>query len=220
MKRILLLLLFIAAVCANAVEVRIKLKDGSNVFGILVWQNDKQMGIATSKDGRAAMRAVDKKDIVDIADVTAEHEAEIARFKAMAAESEKRTEETKKLMELIKKEQKKPSVPQNVLITKSTKERIEKDIAAAEEELRRRQKDVPEVQELLDDFLRQRPTTLKSLEQRKQLNRKENELRVQLKGAQIAVEIAKAKVKALRDELGLVNQRLDKLEKQKNDSVK
>ncbi len=276
MKRIFLVLLFIAAICTNAAEVRVTLKDGSNVSGILVWQNDKQMGIATSKDGRALMRSVDKKDVVDIADLTAEREAEIARIKAMTAESAKRTEENKKLMELMEKERKKTSAHSNefireygielklkngsrisgllasqddksislrtwevdhyeqktinkadivefvdhrverrLAIAMKTKERIEKDISAAEEEVRHRQEDVPKARNLMDSFLRQRRASPESLKQKKESDQKEDELRVQLKGAEIAAEIAKAKVEALRNELGLVNRDLSKLEKQR-----
>ncbi|MBI5817929.1 MAG: hypothetical protein HZA88_03000 [Verrucomicrobia bacterium] len=276
MKRVLLLLLFIAAICVNAAEVRVTLKDGSNVSGILVWQNDKQMGIATSKDGRASMRSVDKKDVVDIADLTAEREAEIARIKAITVESAKRTEETKKLMELMEKERKKTgSLPngfireseielklkdgsrisglfvsqddrvislrawdadhcvqktinkadivefvdhraeQRLAIARQTKERIEKDITAAEEEVRRRQENVPKAQNLMDSFLRQRRANPESLKQRKESDQKENELRVQLKGAQIAANTAKAKVEALRNELEFVNRDLSRLEKQR-----
>jgi len=163
MKRLLILLLFAAAVSVGAVEVDVTLKNGKKVTGGVLVDNDREIIILVQASNGVYRQTIKKADVAGVK----EHAAPKAG----------------------------PPGPADVA-------RLQKSIKAAEEDVRRREAEIPIAQKALDDFYGSHPDAKAATLDR------ERKLRARLATTRTQVDIARSKLNALTLDLGAMSRQL------------
>ena len=156
MKRLLILLLFAAAVVTGAAEVDVTLKNGKKVSGGVLVDNDREIVILVQASNGVYRQTIKKADVAAVKERVAP----------------------------------KSGPPGSADVA-----RLQKSIKAAEEDVHRREAEIPIAQKALDDFYGSHPDAKAATLD------KERKLRARLATTRTQVEIARSKLNALTLEL-------------------